>query len=74
MGTAGILNGISFQFATTITAVATPATAAYGDSVTLTITAASLNPTKANLTGTYSAYIVVGNIPDGTTTNLTAGG
>ena len=74
MGTASILNGLTFQLSTNTTMVATPPTATYGDNVTLTITSASLNPSLDNLTDTYSAYIVGGNIPDGTTTTLTGGG
>ena len=67
------MNGVSFQFATGTNATLTPSTATWGDSVLLEIYCNSLNPALGNLTGSYNAYIVGGNIPASTIMSVTGG-
>ncbi len=58
--TESILNGLSFQLATTTVVSAVPSAAVYGNIVDLSIISESSNPGLGSLTGTYSAYIVGG--------------
>ena len=73
VGTASILNGLSFQLATSTSATLTPSTATWGDVVLLEIISDSLNPSLGNLTGNYTAYVVGGDIPADTIVNVTGG-
>ena len=72
-GQASIINGFSFQLATSTTATLTPSTATWGDLVLLEIYCNSLNPAVGNLTGSYTAYVVGGAISADTTTNVYGG-